>query len=592
MSETDTPIHEPTGGSRPDLDGGEAPRPPRELTSGAILGDFRIERLIGRGGMGEVYLAHQLNLDRPVALKILKPEMLANPTYRARFEKEAQSAAKLNHPNIVHIYNTGSIEGRKYIAMEYVQGSNLKEYMAKKGSPEVPQALSIMRQAGLALSVAGEEGLVHRDIKPENLLLTKRGQVKVADFGLCRQREANAELDLTQEGVTLGTPLYMSPEQVQGKALDHRSDLYSLGVTFYHMLSGLTPFKGETALAVALKHVQETPIDLAVHRPDLPAELTALVMKLMAKKPDDRYPNAAAMLRELARIKDSIAGASMSLQALPVSDASLPASGQALASTSRASGSRIGQTAASGTSSSSPSQATTIAGLPAAPGVTRGRLIAVCLLAVALGGLAGSRGRVEARVATRPSTIVPPALWLAPWESVPKQKTAEAQYRFAQMASSDFGRDAAWLAVPGHFPTMATASWSSQAYIQLVRCLLRQRDRDRLDALALALDAWPRVDRSLPRLARAGASALRDDVDGVLRQYEDVLIDEQRDPALNELSYEILQRARRRADRLSSQAARLKTLEEKVAEALQLQPLVRLELLNLSLWNDPASRPR
>src|SRR5581483_4570706 len=176
---------------------------------------------------------------------------------------------------------------------------------ARKGVPDLPLALAIMRQAGLAVGAAGEVGLIHRDIKPENLLLTKKGQVKVADFGLCRGPDAD-KLHLTQPGVTLGTPMYMSPEQVQGYALDHRSDLYSLGVTFYHMLAGFPPFHAESPVALALKHVREAPISLAVHRPDLPRDLVDLVMKLMAKDPADRYQSAAEMLRDLARVKEKI----------------------------------------------------------------------------------------------------------------------------------------------------------------------------------------------------------------------------------------------------------------------------------------------
>src|SRR5262249_22326540 len=158
-------------------------------------------------------------------------------TSLARFEKEATSAARLNHPSIVHIYAVGSVGDVRYIAMEYVPGTNLAQYIAKKGPPELPLALSIIRQAAEALRVAAEAGVIHRDIKPENILLTRRGEVKIADFGLCRISD-ETEQSLTQSGVTLGTPLYMSPEQVLGKELDHRSDLYSLGVTFYHMLAG------------------------------------------------------------------------------------------------------------------------------------------------------------------------------------------------------------------------------------------------------------------------------------------------------------------------------------------------------------------
>ncbi len=204
--------------------------------------------------------------------------------------------------------------------MEYVQGINLKEYLVRKATPEIPLALSIMRQAGQAVAAAGEVGLVHRDIKPENLLLTRKGQVKVADFGLCREQTEAHRLGITQEGVTVGTPLYMSPEQVQGKELDHRSDLYSLGVTCYHMFSGQPPFRGETALAIALKQVQEAPVHLSVRRPDLPVELCNLVMKLMAKDPAARYASATEMLRELARIKGSMATQNMTVETAPVAE--------------------------------------------------------------------------------------------------------------------------------------------------------------------------------------------------------------------------------------------------------------------------------
>ena len=209
--------------------------------------------------MGEVYLARQVSLNRPVALKVLRPDLLTRPDYLSRFEAEATAVAKLNHPNIVHIYTLGVVDGVRFIAMEYVQGTNLREFLQKKGALDFPLALSIMRQAGVAVGAAGELGLVHRDIKPENLLLTRKGQVKVADFGLCRDLDAE-EVHLTQPGITMGTPAYMSPEQAQGHTLDHRSDLYSLGVTFYHMLTGEVPFRADSPLAVALKHVKDTPV--------------------------------------------------------------------------------------------------------------------------------------------------------------------------------------------------------------------------------------------------------------------------------------------------------------------------------------------
>ena len=281
--------------------------PVKDLT-GTMLGDFEVKRLLGRGGMGQVYLARQISLDRPVAIKVLHPRFLSKPAYLSRFEAEATAVAKLNHPNIVHVYTLGCVDQVRFIAMEYVEGTNLRDYIEKKGALDLPLALSIMRQSGQAIGVAGEVGLIHRDIKPDNLLLTRRGRVKVADFGLCRDLGAE-RMNITQPGITVGTPLYMSPEQAQGRVLDHRSDLYSLGVTFYHMLTGVPPFRADSAVALALKHVNEIPVSLRVHRMEVPPELDRLVLKLMAKNPADRYQSAAEMLADLARVRGSLQAA-------------------------------------------------------------------------------------------------------------------------------------------------------------------------------------------------------------------------------------------------------------------------------------------
>ncbi len=226
------------------MPGEASDRSPHDLT-GLTLDDFRVEKLLGRGGMGEVYLATQISLNRPVALKVLRSDFAANPTYLGRLKTEATAVAKLNHPNIVHVYTLGCVDDIHFIAMEYVQGTNLRDYIMKKGALDLPLAYSIMKQTGQAIGAAGEIGLIHRDVKPENILMTRKGRVKVADFGLCRDQDGQG-LHLTQSGVTMGTPLYMSPEQAQGHAVDHRSDLYSLGVTFYHMLAGVPPFRAET----------------------------------------------------------------------------------------------------------------------------------------------------------------------------------------------------------------------------------------------------------------------------------------------------------------------------------------------------------
>jgi serine/threonine-protein kinase len=271
--------------------------------SGRQLGDFHLLRRLGRGAMADVYLAEQSRLKRRVAVKILRPELAGDPTYLQRFQFEAQAAASLVHANIVQIHEVGCVDQLHYIAQEYVQGQNLREYLARHGPPDLPHALSIMRQVAAALNKAAEQGVVHRDIKPENIMLTTAGEVKVADFGLARLAQAGQSTDLTQVGMTLGTPLYMSPEQVEGKPLDGRSDIYSFGVTCYQMLSGAPPFRAETALAVAVQHLKSEPEPLELRRADLPADLCRIVHRMLAKEPSRRFATARDLLRELRRVQ-------------------------------------------------------------------------------------------------------------------------------------------------------------------------------------------------------------------------------------------------------------------------------------------------
>jgi serine/threonine-protein kinase len=276
--------------------------------TGRELGDFRILRRLGQGGMGQVYLAEQLSLKRRVALKIMRADLAANTTALKRFKHEAEAVARLTHANIVQVYAVGVEEGLHYMALEYVDGRNLREYLAKKGSPDLLLGLSIMRQVAAALQRASEVGIVHRDIKPENILLTRKGEVKVADFGLSRCFAGEQQpLHLTQSGVTMGTPLYMSPEQVQGQEVDPRTDIYSLGVTCYHMFTGQPPFRGNNAFEVAMMHVQAQPVPLNEVRPDLPPELAAIIHKMMAKQPAERYQTCRDLLKDLAVLRESLA---------------------------------------------------------------------------------------------------------------------------------------------------------------------------------------------------------------------------------------------------------------------------------------------
>jgi serine/threonine-protein kinase len=275
--------------------------------SGQVLGnDFRLLRRLGAGGMGQVYLGEQLSLKRQVAVKLLRADLANNDVSRKRFKTEAEAVAKLAHANIVQVYHISEQDSHHFMVLEYVEGWNLRDYLDRKGPPDLPIALAIMRQVASALARASEVGIIHRDIKPENILLTRKAEVKVADFGLSRivTDGQPTQQSLTQSGTTMGTPLYMSPEQVQGQALDCRTDIYSFGVTCYHMLAGQPPFMADNSFAVAVQHVQNEPLPLHDLRPDLPPDLCAMVHTMMAKKPDDRYQNAREILKELKRLSE------------------------------------------------------------------------------------------------------------------------------------------------------------------------------------------------------------------------------------------------------------------------------------------------
>ncbi|QDT92352.1 serine/threonine protein kinase [Gimesia algae] len=284
--------------------------PPVESVSliGKQLGDFKILRKLGQGGMATVYLAEQVSLKREAAIKVMHSELMSDETHVRRFEREAKAAAGLTHPNIVQVYMTGDYEGTHYIAQEYVRGINLREHLSRNTPPDCALILRIMRQVTAALNAAAEKGIVHRDIKPENIMITSKKLIKVADFGLAQIGQSEERVNLTQVGTTMGTPLYMSPEQVNGRTLDQRSDIYSLGVTCYHLISGKPPFHGETALSIAVKHLNETAYPLKKRRPDLPEELCDLVHRMMEKSPDKRPGNAAELMQEIKKISEESPG--------------------------------------------------------------------------------------------------------------------------------------------------------------------------------------------------------------------------------------------------------------------------------------------
>lgn len=261
---------------------------------------YELHRQIARGGMADVYLARDLLLDRPVAVKVLFDQFSKDQQFVERFRREAQRAANLNHPNIVSVFDWGEERGTYFIVMEYVEGRSLAEMIRTEGSIHPDKVAEISSEVAAALSFAHRNGIVHRDVKPGNVLVSPNGHVKVADFGIARAL-ANVQSELTQAGTVMGTATYISPEQAQGMEIDPRSDLYSLGVMIYEMLSGRPPFTGETPVAVAYQHVQDSPVSPRAMGVSVAESLEAVTMKLLAKNPVNRYPTAEDLRNDLRR---------------------------------------------------------------------------------------------------------------------------------------------------------------------------------------------------------------------------------------------------------------------------------------------------
>jgi eukaryotic-like serine/threonine-protein kinase len=261
-------------------------------------GRYRIERKLGAGGMADVYLAEDQELGRRVAIKILNGRHANDDQFIERFRREAKNAAALNHPNIVSIYDRGEAEDTYYIAMEYLDGRTLKELIVSRGAAPVNVAIEYARQILSALRFAHRHGIVHRDIKPHNVLVDGEGRVKVTDFGIARAGTSQ----MTEAGSIVGTAQYLSPEQARGGEVDPRSDLYSLGIVLYELLTGKTPFDGETPVEIAMKHLSQPPKPPSKLRRDVPPELDAVVLRALSKNPDDRYQNADEMEADLERV--------------------------------------------------------------------------------------------------------------------------------------------------------------------------------------------------------------------------------------------------------------------------------------------------
>jgi len=261
-------------------------------------GRYRVVRKLGSGGMADVYLAEDEELGRRVAIKILNDRHANDEQFVERFRREAKNAAGLSHPNIVSIYDRGEAEGTYYIAMEYLDGRSLKELVLARGPLPIADAISFTRDVLVALRFAHRKGVVHRDIKPHNVMADADGRLKVTDFGIARAGASQ----MTEAGSIIGTAQYLSPEQARGSAVDQRSDLYSVGVVLYELLTGTVPFTGESPVEIAMKHLSDTPQPPSVKRPDIPPDLDMIVLRALAKNPEDRFQTAEEMDAELERV--------------------------------------------------------------------------------------------------------------------------------------------------------------------------------------------------------------------------------------------------------------------------------------------------
>ncbi|MCX3063859.1 protein kinase domain-containing protein [Streptomyces beihaiensis] len=287
-------------GPDPEATGGGMSDSPEMWGNGGLVGDgrYRLTRKLGRGGMAEVFEAEDVRLGRTVAVKLLRSDLAEDPVSKARFTREAQSVAGLNHHAIVAVYDSGEDQVGPntvpYIVMELVEGHTIRDLLLNAEAPGPEQALIIVSGVLEALAYSHQHGIVHRDIKPANVIITNTGAVKVMDFGIARALHG-AQSTMTQTGMVMGTPQYLSPEQALGKAVDHRSDLYATGCLLYELLALRPPFTGETPLSVVYQHVQDAPVPPSEVADAVPPELDGLVMRSLAKDPDDRFQTAEEM---------------------------------------------------------------------------------------------------------------------------------------------------------------------------------------------------------------------------------------------------------------------------------------------------------
>ncbi len=267
------------------------------VAAGTRVDGYQVDALLGTGGMGEVYRARDVALDRLVALKMVSRTLAREPTFVARFEREARAASAVNHPNVAQIHAYGVWQGRPYFVMEHVEGRSLAEIVRRDGRRSGSAAVGLVRQAAEGLRAAWECGVIHRDVKPANLMVDRSGTVKVVDFGLARRQSGPS--DLSRTDMVLGTPAYMSPEQALARGVDFRTDVYSLGATFYYLLTGEPPFGGDTPIAVMMRHVHDPVRPVRELNPRVPEAVASVIERMLAKDPDRRYGSWDDLLVDL-----------------------------------------------------------------------------------------------------------------------------------------------------------------------------------------------------------------------------------------------------------------------------------------------------
>jgi eukaryotic-like serine/threonine-protein kinase len=519
---------------------------------GRTVDDFVIGSIIGKGGMGKVYSARQSSLGRSVALKFLTSDRDLRADAVIRFEAEARIAARLNHPNVVHIYALGSYKGFPYIVMELVQGRNLGQILLDQisqgnGPQAIDDCISIMKQSCQGLLAASELGLVHRDIKPENLMVTNKGLVKIADFGLARSLQTDAAR-MTQTGYTMGTPLYMSPEQVQGLDVDSRSDIYSLGMTFHHLLTGRPPLAADSPYALALKQIHERPPSVRLLRPDCPTGISDLVDWMTEKSQSLRPKSIEDVIQALNKYE---LGLALNIPKSNAGFAELPLFGK-----------------------QSESSVPGAISVPLNSWNRRGLIVWLSL--TAFGAFVASLiGRVQARrseiALAATAKVWPPCLEMADWKRVPQKKSAAEQYRYALTQAPEKDLVAAWLAVPGNFPE--DEDWAWRAYVQLTGDFVRRWDRFHLVWLLRGIDS---IDHGAPfqNLSQVIKAAV-DGLDGketACLESLDSMVKETMDLNMAELILTILSRYRMRIGRGESVPIRLEKIQAQLMEILRIDP--------------------